>query len=142
MKYKFTEEEKEFILHCLSEEKREEATNKINNLRKNKKESLINDYYFDLLYDVQNEIYDEDIINEQDYDEVGKASLRLQEIYSKLYKMLDRNSISFDDSNRIFDKADQIFDQIEEIKKDILKDKKQAKKKIKKISKIMEKISK
>ena len=139
MSYFFTEKEKEFILDNI-------PFDKINNVKKqiellNGDEEKINDYYYDLLYDVEVNMLEDMGNNSKDYVQLSDYAFELENIYELFDILLINNQISHEDGLLVFEKADEIIEQLFEIEDDINREKEKLEKKNKKIIKILGKMS-
>ena len=139
MSYFFTEKEKEFILDNI-------PFDKINNVKKqiellNGDEEKINDYYYDLLYDVEVNMLEDMGNNSKDYVQLSDYAFELENIYELFDILLINNQISHEDGLLVFEKADEIIEQLFEIEDDINREKEKLEKKNKKITKILGKMS-
>ena len=139
MSYFFTEKEKEFILDNI-------PFDKINNVKKqiellNGDEERINDYYYDLLYDVEVHMLEDMGNNSKDYVQLSDYAFELENIYELFDILLINNQISHEDGLLVFEKADEIIEQLFEIEDDINREKEKLEKKNKKITKILGKMS-
>ena len=139
MSYFFTEKEKEFILDNI-------PFDKINNVKKqiellNGDEEKINDYYYDLLYDVEVHMLEDMGNNSKDYVQLSDYAFELENIYELFDILLINNQISHEDGLLVFEKADEIIEQLFEIEDDINREKEKLEKKNKKITKILGKMS-
>lgn len=139
MSYFFTEQEKEFILDNI-------PFDKINNVKKqiellNGDEEKINDYYYDLLYDVEVNMLEDMGNNSKDYVQLSDYAFELENIYELFDILLINNQISYEDGLLVFEKADEIIEQLFEIEDDINREKEKLEKKNKKIIKILGKMS-
>ena len=139
MSYFFTEKEKEFILDNI-------AFDQINTVKKqiellNGDEEKINDYYYDLLYDVEVHMLEDMGNNSKDYVQLSDYAFELENIYELFDILLINNQISHEDGLLVFEKADEIIEQLFEIEDDINREKEKLEKQNKKITKILGKMS-